>query len=446
MTLYRDDIQETITYSNITMGKSKTITEELIRIREDSLHRLSVMSGDIVSISDEVIDSAIFPVRDVISVSDEFIGRKRHLDLITEQVIVVDTYKTKLCAKSLIVDHISSETQSNDLQRVLSLEHISIADYFSGKKNSVIFLNEKISVKDLFRAGVIFKDFINDGIGISDRVIKQNTRAYTKENIHYHEQYQHKKITRSIISESVRVTGRCIARYSDFVTDHVLFAEQYSQHLRAKQRVIDTLPISENLKQQRKVRQWINENLGIADFSRGKNFAKQWINDLVFADDDYSAQRQYGYAWTANVDSWAMSRYQDYGFSELAVIDGVLYGVADDGVYRLDANTFVDGKLVTGQVDLGKGNLVHPVAAYLEYELAGDTKLLTVGVSTTQSGTKKTYFYNLPKEPSNYLTNGRVLFGRGLRGRHFSFEIKIGGLYGYINDFSIDMTATKRRV
>ena len=27
-----------------------------------------------------------------------------------------------------------------------------------------------------------------------------------------------------------------------------------------------------------------------------------------------------------------------------------------------------------------------------------------------------------------------------------SFEIKISGEHGYINDFSIDMTATKRRV
>ena len=182
------------------------------------------------------------------------------------------------------------------------------------------------------------------------------------------------------------------------------------------------------------------------DFNQGKNIAKQLINDLVFIEDDYSKEKQYGYAWTANVDTWAMSRYQDYSFSELVVIDGVLYGVADDGVYRLDANTFVDAKLTTGQLDLGQGSLVHPLGAYLEYELSGNTRKFEIDVSTTQSGTKQTYTYNLPTEPSNYLTNGRVLFGRGLRGRHFSFEIKIGGLYGYINDFSIDIAATKRRV
>ena len=40
------------------------------------------------------------------------------------------------------------------------------------------------------------------------------------------------------------------------------------------------------------------------------------------------------------------------------MIDGVLYGVGEDGVYRLDANAFVDAKLTTGQLDLGQGSLV----------------------------------------------------------------------------------------
>ncbi|OFE44631.1 hypothetical protein [Acinetobacter towneri] len=446
MTLYRDDIQETIAYSNNTMGKSKAVTEELIRIKEDSLYRLYAMSGDTLSISDELIDSAIFPIKDSVSVTDTLVGRKRHVDMITEQIIVSDTFKTKLCAKSLIVDQISSETYSSDKQRVLSVDRLFIEDNFLNKKFSFVKLNETISVKDFFRAGVIFKDFINDGISILDRVVKQNTRAYTYDDIHFNEQYHHKKITRSLITESILVTGRCVARYSDFITDHVLHVEQYSQRLKVRQQVIDNISISENISQKRKVKQWLSESLSLTDVNQGKNNAKQWVTDLVFTDDDYSAERQYGYAWTSNVDTWAMSRYQDYGFSELAVIDGVLYGVAEDGLYRLDAHTFVDARMVTGQLDLGQGNLVHPVAAYLEYELAGDNRFLSVGVGTTQSGTKQTYTYNLPTEPSNYLTNGRVLFGRGLRGRHFSFEIKIGGLYGYINDFSIDMTATKRRI
>ena len=89
---------------------------------------------------------------------------------------------------------------------------------------------------------------------------------------------------------------------------------------------------------------------------------------------------------------------------------------------------------------------MHPIAAYMEYELSGVNKSLQVGVSTTQSGTQQTYFYPLANEVANHLTNGRVLFGRGLRGRHFAFVFNISAESGYINDLSIDMTATKRRV
>ncbi|MEG2446930.1 MAG: hypothetical protein RSB22_12895, partial [Acinetobacter sp.] len=443
MTLYRDDVQETIAYSNNTIGKSKAVTEELIRIKEDSPYRLYVMSGDTLSISDEVIDSAIFPIKDEINVVDHFTGRKRRVDFIHDQIIVSDNLKTRLRAKSLVHDEISSASTSTDKQRSISIERLLIAENLNTKKYSLSKLNEALKIKESFKATARFKDSIADNLDILDVSLKSKLRAFTKENVIYQENYRLKKISRSVITETLKAQDSCVARYSDFITDNVLYAEQYTQRIKAKQRVIDTININELLKQQRKIRQSIYESLGIVEFNRGKNIAKQLINDLVFIEDDYSREKQYGYAWTANVDTWAMSRYQDYSFSELVVIDGVLYGVGEDGVYRLDANSFVDAKLTTGQLDLGQGKLVHPLGAYLEYELSGSSKKLEIGVSTTQSGAKQTYTYNLPTEPSNYLTNGRVLFGKGLRGRHFSFEIKIGGLYGYINDFSIDIAATK---
>ena len=446
MTLYRDDIQETIAYSNNTIGKSKTVTEELIRIKEDSLYRLYVMSGDTLSISDEVIDSAIFPIKDSVGVTDTWLGRKRHVDFIHDHIVVSDHLKTRLRAKSLVHDEISSASTSTDKQRSISIERLLIAENINTKKYSLSKLNEALKIKESFKATARFKDSITDDLDILDASLKSKLRAFTSEHIVYQENYRLKKISRSVITETLKAQGSCVARYSDFITDNVLYAEQYTQRIKAKQRVIDTININELLKQQRKIRQSIHESLSIVEFNRGKNIAKQLVNDLVFIEDDYSREKQYGYAWTANVDTWAMSRYQDYGFSELTVVDGVLYGVAEDGVYRLDANSFVDAKLTTGQLDLGQGSLVHPLGAYLEYELSGSSKKFEIGISTTQSGTKQTYTYNLPTEPSNYLTNGRVLFGRGLRGRHFAFEIKISGEHGYINDLSIDMTATKRRV
>jgi len=160
-----------------------------------------------------------------------------------------------------------------------------------------------------------------------------------------------------------------------------------------------------------------------------------------------SGDQSAGQAWTANVDSWAMSRYAPYTFASLAVIDGKLYGLASDGVYALDGGEEpVSGALVTGKVDLSKGALVHPVAAYLEYELdAGGTAVMDV--ATTQSGVQAdTYSYPLEREPAAVLTNGRFKFGRGLRGRHFSFALRLTGKHGHVNDLRVESAPTNRRV
>lgn len=446
MTLYRDDIQETIAYSNNMIGKSKAVTEELIRIKEDSLYRLAVLSGDVVSITDELVDSAIFPVKDEINVTDRFTGRKRHVDFIHDQIIVSDGFKNRLRAKSLIQDNISSTSTQKDKQRNINIERLLIAENLNTKKYSLSKLNEALKIKENFKATARFKDSMTDNLDILDVSLKSKLRTFTNEHIVYQENYRLKKISRSAITETLKAQDSCVTRYSDFIEDHVTYSEQYTQRIKAKQRVIDTINISELLKQQRKSQEKINETLMAFDFNQGKNIAKQLVNDLVFIEDYSSKEKQYGYAWTANVDTWAMSRYQDYGFSELAVINGVLYGVSEDGVYQLDAKELIEAKLVTGQLDLGQGQLVHPLGAYLEYELSGNTRKLEIGVSTTQSGTKQTYYYLLPTEKADYLTNGRVLFGRGLRGRHFAFEIKISGEHGYINDLNIDVSATKRRV
>ena len=166
-----------------------------------------------------------------------------------------------------------------------------------------------------------------------------------------------------------------------------------------------------------------------------------WITDEpVFTDGIF------GQAWTANTETWAMSRYAPYGFDHIAAIDGVLYGCNEDGVYRLHGHTeTIDAHIETGKLDLGEGLLVHPVSAYLEYELVGGDPI-TIDVTTTQSGSAQTYSYALPSEVAGELTNGRATFGRGLRGRHFSLSLRMTGTRGHINDLAVMHVPTKRRV
>ena len=105
---------------------------------------------------------------------------------------------------------------------------------------------------------------------------------------------------------------------------------------------------------------------------------------------------------------------------------------------------YINSKLVTGKVDIGGGILAHPVGAYMEYELSdGESEMV---VSTTQGGTVQSYSYKLIDGKADELTNGRFIFGRGLRGRHFKFELRLNGVSGHVHDLRIDASATKRRI
>jgi hypothetical protein len=320
-----------------------------------------------------------------------------------------------------------------------------VSENIVGRKHSVSRITDRIKVGDQLNR-TRYRDNVTDILVVTDVFARHKTRSFMHERITNLDTWHSTRHTQSRVYERIGIKDKGVGRFYQQVIDHVGFTERYLQRLFAVQYVVDVLNPTEEFKQLRRVKQWIYENLVIVEQPTGKCYAKQFINELLFLDDDVLGERYRGFAWTANVDTWAMSRYDSYQFHDMLVIDGVLYGINDSGVFRVDADSEVDAKVVTGQLDIGQGQLVHPVAAYFEYQLSGNSKKLEVGVSTTQSGTKQTYYYPLPNEQADYLTNGRVLFGRGLRGRHFSFEFKISGQSGYINDLSIDVTPTKRRV
>ena len=168
------------------------------------------------------------------------------------------------------------------------------------------------------------------------------------------------------------------------------------------------------------------------------------MTELLFLDDEYHDGREIIGAWTTTADGWNMSRYYDYPYEQLIVIGDKLYGVTSNGIEELKHGAqSITAKIKTAKLDLGDGCLIHPESMILEYSLDGQ---LSVDVGTTQTGYQQTFNYALKKEPSEYLTNGRVVFGRGLRGRHFEFAVNIEGSTAYINDMVVNITKTKRRI
>lgn len=442
---YRDDIHEIIAYSNSTFGQQSAVTDEVIRVTENVKSTVMVHSADEVMAADEIVDRRIQALNDQVALVDTFTGRKHHIDHIFEKIIVVDRVKARLHAKTFIDDVIDTANSHREHYTGTTKDMLVVSENIVGRKHSVSRITDRIKVSDQFNRSR-YRDNVTDVLVVTDVFARHKIRSFMHERIAHQDSWRSTRHTQSKIYERIGIKDKGIGRFSQQVIDHVGFTERYLQRLFAVQYVVDVLNPTEEFKQLRRVKQWIYENLVIVEQPTGKCYARQFINELLFLDDDVLGERDRGFAWTANADTWAMSRYDSYQFHDMVVIDGGLYGINDSGVFRVDVDSDVDAKVVTGQLDIGQGQLVHPVAAYLEYQLSGNSKKLEVGVSTTQGGTKQTYYYPLPNEQSDYLTNGRVLFGRGLRGRHFSFEFKISGQSGYINDLNIDVTPTKRRV
>lgn len=152
-----------------------------------------------------------------------------------------------------------------------------------------------------------------------------------------------------------------------------------------------------------------------------------------------------GQAWTADATVWAMSRYAPFAFTGLAVIDGELYVTGPDGVYAMDGDTeHIKGELRTGLMDMSGDVLALPVESHIEYELSEGGKAW-VDVTQTQSGKAQTYAYPLKGRPvADTLTNARFEFGRGLRGRHFAYALRLEGERAHINDWSVLAMPSKR--
>jgi hypothetical protein len=59
--------------------------------------------------------------------------------------------------------------------------------------------------------------------------------------------------------------------------------------------------------------------------------------------------------WVVNMDTGASSQYDNYGFNSFFERDGIYYGIADDGIYKLDGDNDV-GVGIDSVIEIGKSN------------------------------------------------------------------------------------------
>lgn len=386
MAIYRDDALDSLYLSDSTWAWMKAIAEDQVVFSDSNLSRIKAHLEDSFSLADEITQTgAISTAVDGFNLSDQITGQRIVRSLLSDQVNLFDT------AYRFTAENIEDQFTLDDFTRsttlALSTDSIHFVESVSGQRYARILSNDQFKLTDL--ANTVAAEQVIDSILLGD---------FTQDKL----------------------------RAQSYLIDSISFADQDLSSVQLHSHAIDTLQLG--------------------DSTQSKLTGRTDSNDYFSIYDELKDSKVYGQAWTANTNTWAMSRYMPYNFDGLSVINGKLYGWNDQGVYMVDqASHLIHGLIETGKLDFGD-SLVHPTAAYLEYEMSGQGKQLSIAVTSTQSGNPATYTYMLPNEEADHLTNGRVLFGRGLRGRHFSFAISIAATSAKINALSMDFTKTTRRI
>lgn len=140
-------------------------------------------------------------------------------------------------------------------------------------------------------------------------------------------------------------------------------------------------------------------------------------------------------AWTAHVEPWAMSRFENFPWNSMAVIGGALFAAGPEGVYQLTGNDD-DGAQIDAQVDhdwlsktAGKEgevpnkHLKRPRYLYLEEVRADGEVELNLGYATIEGAVAEAE-YPLPEVSATGFVNTRVALGRGIRSQHLRPSIR----------------------
>lgn len=384
MANYRDDTQETAVASNATWGGLIALVGEAAKATSALIFGLLVLHSESIAASDAVIDRANVMATDQAVASDQVLDVKRAAHVFKESARVVDWHRGVL--RVLHAENATAQSLVIDRARAVIIEHATVADQALPQRRVADLLTEQAKALDFSARFAV--EFVQESAQAADLAsgrARQRSLAVSTATLSDEVPSAHQAIA-PVITESARIAAAAL------------------------------------------------DNLQARDLlSDGAVIEDQPISDVIV-----------GQAWTAGADTWAMSRYAPHAFDGLAVIDGKLYGIAQDGVYAMDAHSeALEVRIKTGKLDVGRGVLVHPHQAFIEYALDGTAGL---AVTTTQSGAAQTYTYPLAVEPAGELTNGRFVLGKGLRGRHFAFELQMQARSGVINDLRVDAAPTNRRV
>ncbi|UUM25966.1 hypothetical protein NQU59_09380 [Acinetobacter colistiniresistens] len=441
MSNYRDDTQETIVLSSEAFGKVTSGDVENFSFTETILSKVRHNVEEIIRLGDEDLSRRKGRLDSELGFADQVIHSVRKFQLIEEVFILTDHSFVK--QSELITEDLGLGEVEQVSYKTVHIEPFKMADAHFTYKTALQGVRENLKLRDSLHALSRSSDLIEESLVLSDTT-RDKLKTLIVETLGLGHQVEQHNLVHSQVSESFKLHDHAVRIVSDTVEDTIRFADEFKKLSDTVELVIESLMFSDQVSGQRTVKTLTESSLSFSESFEGAKRAMSSVTELVFLDAEYSDSHNIVGAWTTTADGWNMSRYYDFPYEQLIVIGGRLYGVAATGIEELKQGAqSITAQIKTAKLDLGDGGLVHPESMILEYSLDGN---LSVDVGTTQSGYLQKFNYVLQKEPSEYLTNGRVVFGRGLRGRHFEFAVNIEGSTAYINDMVVNITKTKRRI
>lgn len=441
MSNYRDDTQETIVLSSSAFSKVTSGDVENFGFTEQIFSKVRQNLEDILQLADSEFSRRIGQLDADVGFSDQVLHTVRKFQLIEESFVLAD--HTVVKHRDLVTEDLGLGEKQSANYKTLHIEPFQLNEATITYKMAYQGVSDSIKLRDSVNSLSRLTDTVEESFTLGVTV-REKLKALLVDTLVLGQQLEQHNLIQSQVMESFKFRDTAIQIKRDLVQELFSIADEYQKVSQTIDLIVESLIFAEQVTDQRTVRQVAESILTLMDSSTGLKRGFSQIQDLLILEDDYHDGRDIVGAWTATADGWNMSRYQDYPYEELIVIEGRLYGVTANGVEELkQGSRVISAQIKTAKLDIGAGALVHPESMILEYSLIGN---LSVDVGTTQTGQLQKFNYVLKKEPSDYLTNGRVVFGRGLRGRHFDFTVNVEGSTAYINDMVVNIAKTKRRI
>lgn len=358
-------------------------------------------------------------------------------ELATISAVAMVTIGTLTLDSALVGDEVLSHTT-----RAATTETAAASDQALGQLSAVQLVSETVRISESLRHSTLA--MVTETAAASDELASGARDTVTETAAASDQEFGTLRAS-VLVQDSLQVSETLIYHGFTLVDESAAAGDMVWGALRSRGIVSETAAAADEVFGDVATGTVLTETALASDEALGHLNAVQLVTETAQVEDVVGQGTGASQVWTANSEvAWAVSRYR-LTATGLAVIDGVPHLTTKDGVFALDgADEEIEGQLVTGRLDVGGGSLATPVSMYLEYELDG---ALAVDVSQHQSGINaESYTYDLPYEPGDTLTNGRVVFGKGLRGRHFGFTVTITGRRAYINDMSLLVAPIKRRV